>query len=441
MRIKLHIKLVMGIVLPLVLLNFTSCNDDDSCQETTFYLDADGDGFGSETQTKLACAAPEGYVDNGTDLDDTNEMVFPGCTEKTYYQDGDGDGFGNSQVSVTSCVAPEGYVDVGEDLDDTDSDIFPDCDLSTYYEDADSDGYGNADVSLESCVVPEGYVADNTDLDDTNENIFPGCTQTAYYEDADDDGYGNAEVLVMACVQPEGYVADNTDCDDNDAGINPGAIDDPYDGIDSNCDGTLEQVVTIWTGEELTFSQIREQNWQVEVNQDRLTEKVVFTRNNLGGPMYNFQWWIDNLGRDGSKVEIISDFWNNGELEGESGGTKGVRWAILDDTGAQTNDSWAGFKLYGTLGDPTNFYSFHNIGTMLYLLEDSNEIPISVIDDFNISSDDGEQDSTCMPCLEGKKLGLWLVEEDIYLTLTFTHWGVGPTGSGEFTYTRSTPNN
>lgn len=331
-------------------------------------------------------------------------------------------------------------MDNGTDTDDTDENIFPGCTEVTYYEDADNDGFGNAEVSMDACVQPEGYVTDGTDTDDTNENIFPGCTEVTYYEDADNDGFGNAEVSLAACVQPEGYVTDNTDCDDRDETINPDAEDDPFDGIDSNCDGEVEEVVTIWTGPDMEFSQVREQNWAVEVNQDRLTEKVVFTRQNLGGPIYNFQWWMDNFGRDATKNELNSDFWDNGDLEVETGGTKGVRWAILEENADNyVGTAWDNFELYGTLGDPTNFVSFHNIGSILSELEDD-VTPTEVVDDFTILAGGDTQTGTCMPCLEGIKLGVWLVEEDIYLTLTFSHWGIGESESGEFTYTRSTPN-
>ena len=38
----------------------------------TFYRDMDGDGFGDLTKPVQACSAPEGYVDNQDDYDDSN---------------------------------------------------------------------------------------------------------------------------------------------------------------------------------------------------------------------------------------------------------------------------------------------------------------------------------------------------------------------------------
>ena len=42
------------------------------CDVTTFYRDMDGDGFGDITKPVQACSAPEGYVDNQDDYDDSN---------------------------------------------------------------------------------------------------------------------------------------------------------------------------------------------------------------------------------------------------------------------------------------------------------------------------------------------------------------------------------
>lgn len=94
--------------------------------------------------------------------------------------------------------------------------------------------------------------------------------------------------------------------------------------------------------------------------------------------------------------------------------------------------------MYGTLGDPTHFYSLHNIASMIRSLNPENNV-ISVIDDFTIETQNGSEYGTKMPLLVGKKLGIWLVEEDIYLTLTFNEWGSGDEDKqGSISYTRST---
>ena len=69
-----------------------ACNGvDDDCDgevdeagslgETVFYADADDDGFGDPALEQCACAAPDGYVGNPQDCDDSNAAVNPGGSE------------------------------------------------------------------------------------------------------------------------------------------------------------------------------------------------------------------------------------------------------------------------------------------------------------------------------------------------------------------------
>jgi hypothetical protein len=57
----------------------------------TYYLDADGDGFGGSTST-TGCSAPSGYVSSSTDCNDTNSSVNPGAVELCNTIDDDCDG-------------------------------------------------------------------------------------------------------------------------------------------------------------------------------------------------------------------------------------------------------------------------------------------------------------------------------------------------------------
>ena len=64
-----------------------------------------------------------------------------------------------------------------------------------------------------------------------------------YYADADHDGYGNPAITQVSCLGvPFGYAANNTDCDDTRANTHPGAIDICGDGIDNDCNGTIDNV-------------------------------------------------------------------------------------------------------------------------------------------------------------------------------------------------------
>lgn len=261
------------------------------------------------------------------------------------------------------------------------------------------------------------------------------CAESTWYQDNDGDGFGT-DVSQTSCDQPDGFASETGDCNDDDATIFPGAPEDPNDGVDSACDGGDETI--IWNGADFTFSKASNADWTDGANQDRITSLVTFTRQN-NAQIYNYQWWQDQGLNDPSNNDLFANFWNaaGDQMFTPSGGTQGARWAILDDTGA--DNPWdASFDLFGTLGDSTHFYSFHNIATMIAELNDGN-VPVAVPDDFNVEIANGTiSDFTNMPQLVGKNLGVWLVEEDIYLTLSFTEWGSGNSG-GALGYTRSTP--
>ncbi|MBA3649609.1 MAG: sulfatase-like hydrolase/transferase [Chitinophagales bacterium] len=276
------------------------CNSiDDNCNgqidegvKSTFYSDADNDGYGNPSFFTVACNAPTGYVSNDLDCNDANLSIHPGAAENCngiddncnwetdegvkfiYYADADADGYGNANNSTSACSVPNGYVLNSSDCNDANARINPnstevmngiddDCDgltdeKSTFYADQDHDGFGNPDVSTEGDSVLNGYVADHTDCDDLNANIHPGASEacngiddncnsqvdegvkSSYYEDSDGDGYGKSTVIMQACAAPSGYVVNNTDCNDANGNIHPGAAD-ACNGIDDNCNGIVDE--------------------------------------------------------------------------------------------------------------------------------------------------------------------------------------------------------
>jgi uncharacterized repeat protein (TIGR03803 family) len=76
---------------------------------TTWYQDADGDGYGNPANSNVACSQPDGYVANNTDCNDANAAVHPGATEICNGVDDDCDG-----------SVDEGFID-------TDGDHLADC--------------------------------------------------------------------------------------------------------------------------------------------------------------------------------------------------------------------------------------------------------------------------------------------------------------------------
>ena len=76
------------------------------------------------------------------------------------------------------------------------------------------------------------------------------CTKQTWYQDADGDGFGNKNQSQQSCYQPTGYVSDNTDCDDTNVSIYPGAPENTTDGIDNNCNGTVDECTGVLTTKE-----------------------------------------------------------------------------------------------------------------------------------------------------------------------------------------------
>jgi hypothetical protein len=256
------------------------CNgEDDDCDgeldedpDALVYRDADGDGYGVEDDTLLACTADEGWSGVADDCDDSDATLNP---ETIWYVDVDGDDYGVDTSTEQGCLQPDGHVATDDDCDDSRSDIFPDapevCDSAdqdcdglvdegsylTFYLDQDSDGYGST-TTTEACTAPSNYVDNSDDCDDTDGDINPGeaevcdsvdqdCDNSVdegvlltFYDDDDEDGYGDSSASTEACSAPSGTVSDNTDCDDTEGAVNPGATE-VCDSVDNNCDGSTDE--------------------------------------------------------------------------------------------------------------------------------------------------------------------------------------------------------
>jgi len=300
-------------------------DEDDSLDTSsalTWFRDADADGYGSPDDTTLACIPPDGYGQDATDCDDSDETVNPEGSEvcngndddcdglidddddsvdlstaSTWYMDADGDGWADARTSTWACDAPEGWLagDLAADCDDDEAAVNPDateicdgidndCDGdvddddsdldtstgSTWYADDDSDGYGDASTTTQACEQPSGHVSDATDCDDGDDTISPAgseicdgvdndcdslvddddsdvdtSTGTTWYQDGDGDGWADSRVSTRACDAPSGWLGSSlaADCDDDDPSINPDATE-VCDELDNDCDGDVDDADT-----------------------------------------------------------------------------------------------------------------------------------------------------------------------------------------------------
>ena len=186
------------------------CDGVDLC-----FVDGDEDGARHDTETALSTGVlclEEGLLLEGAPLDcnDDDAAIRPGQLEQCnkidddcdglvddeaidqvpWYFDYDGDGAGGEYIVALGCDAPSNYVSAGNAFDCDDAD--PDKNQTDY----DVDGWTTCDGDCED--------------GDSSLNLN------------DDDG--------------DGWTTCDDDCDDNDVAIFPGATDEPYDGVDSNCD-------------------------------------------------------------------------------------------------------------------------------------------------------------------------------------------------------------
>lgn len=260
-----------------------TCNNiDDDCNtqvdegvQLTFYQDADGDTFGTSTQTTLACAQPSGYASNTLDCNDQNVQIYPGATEvcneldddcngdidsevlETYYADADGDSFGDPNTPVLACNIEAGIVADDQDCNDQSSSSNPagteqcdlldnDCDGTvdegvklTFYQDSDQDTYGNASSTTSACSVPSGYTSSSTDCNDTRADTYPGATEVPY--NGNDEDCSGADLID---VDRDGYVSTSVsggnDCVDTNATVYPDAPE-LDDDLDNDCNGKIDE--------------------------------------------------------------------------------------------------------------------------------------------------------------------------------------------------------
>lgn len=296
------------------------CDDvDNNCDglvdeglRSTYYADSDGDGFGNPSLSILACEASEGFVDDGTDCNDAAHTANPqaeeicdgidnDCDEDideglvvTFYVDEDQDGIGNEESPVLACDLDIGLSSVSGDCDDSNPDISPlkseICDgidnncneeidegvLNIYYRDFDNDGFGDETQTQQACEQPFEYVSQSGDCDDTESYAHPNAVEICddkdndcdgtideadavgevfFYTDEDGDGYGEDLSLQVGCSIPSDGVLYGGDCDDTEAAANPSMVE-LCDGIDNNCDGTIDEAgsfgeITFYTDTDL----------------------------------------------------------------------------------------------------------------------------------------------------------------------------------------------
>ena len=236
------------------------CNDGDATEYpgVMWYTDVDGDGFG-DPNTSNECergSLTNPLLDN-TDCDDADATEYPGVM---WYADFDNDNYGDPN---TSNVCERGLITNPttnkQDCNDNDATVYPSapelCDGQKNDVDADAGTCGDAlpanevDNDLDGhveCTIDNGgwngSIPTNftemlgDDCDDADATEYPGVI---WYADVDSDGFGDPNNSAVCEPSTPTDVLDNNDCDDNSVSTNPN-IEEYCDGIDNNCDGTID---------------------------------------------------------------------------------------------------------------------------------------------------------------------------------------------------------
>ena len=190
-------------------------DDPDLSDPETWYLDADGDGYGRPGEGVEACEAPPGYSGDDTDCDDEHAEAAPGVTEIC-------DGLDN---------------DCDEQIDEDQ--------LVDAWPDDDGDGYGAEDGHLQACDVPAGHVERAEDCDDGDPLVFPGATEHC-------DG-----------VQNDCSASDWTD----DAGtVSLEETDGTWTSFTSTFSAGTASTLAIWTGTSPGVLRICEGTWYASLH-------------------------------------------------------------------------------------------------------------------------------------------------------------------------------
>ena len=195
---------------------------DEGTNTTIWYADADGDGFGNGNDSIESCVAPNGYVDNAADCDDTNAATRPDAEEICNGKDDNCDGI------VDNILEPQAG--------------------SNWWRDADGDGYGDANEEINNtCSPPAGYVGNQDDCDDANPTINPSASEVCNGIDDNCDGIVDEGCAPVCTVTITAIQVDDESC--------PGAGDGSIE-IVASTDGTGQLGYSIDGGSNFFFNHL-----------------------------------------------------------------------------------------------------------------------------------------------------------------------------------------
>jgi predicted outer membrane repeat protein len=224
-------------------------SDSDSTGKTSFYTDADSDGFGGSGSASLCDASTAYPLTSSTDCNDSASAINPAATE--------------------ICDASNTDEDCDGSADDADSSVSSGT-YSTFYRDSDSDGYAGA-TSNAQCDADTTYAyTASTDCNDSASAINPAAAEICdsantdedcdgsaddsdasvsaasfgtFYSDGDSDGYAGSTSNAQCDADTTYAYTASTDCNDSVSAVNPGATEIcDASNTDEDCDGSADDL-------------------------------------------------------------------------------------------------------------------------------------------------------------------------------------------------------
>ncbi|MBN8465431.1 putative metal-binding motif-containing protein [Corallococcus exiguus] len=169
--------------------------------------------------------------------------------KKTWFMDADGDGFGSTEVKA--CFRPSGASDVGGDCNDTEAQIRPGrAEFLCDGKDDNCNGMNDEDFGVDSeckdALKCTGKLACASTPSQTTCVRLPGAENEpkVWFVDSDGDGFKGQDAG-LGCESPvDGGVPQSEDCDESSVYVGNG-LAEACDRLDNNCSGTADEGCTV----------------------------------------------------------------------------------------------------------------------------------------------------------------------------------------------------
>ncbi|MEJ7729004.1 MAG: choice-of-anchor V domain-containing protein [Polyangiaceae bacterium] len=203
---------------------FTNVDFVYGCAAATYFRDADGDGYGRLTDTRIHCtgAPPTGYAVEGGDCDDNVESIHPGATEV--------------------CNSIDDDCDEVVDEDAVPLDLYPDEDGDGYY------GLAEHDMGVQEvgCAPAKGLAGFPGDCQPTVAAVNPGAEEVCNLIDDDCDSNVDEKVRPRC---GEGWCTRESDSCDPQYCVPGDPQPEECNLLDDDCDGQVDEGALCGLGE------------------------------------------------------------------------------------------------------------------------------------------------------------------------------------------------